>query len=83
MGGKGSATFFVLVTVCPKPVYISELNKVLGLKKSQSGIKSATAVCNDFHHCPTKLQGFCVSLPGCLQRWQGQGWAGRAEIVSI
>lgn len=44
---KESATFFGLVTVCPKPAYISELNKVLALKKSQYGIKSAPALYND------------------------------------
>lgn len=83
MREKESATFFVLVTVCPKPAYISDLNKVFALKKSQYGIKSAPALCNDSCRCPTKLQGFCVSLPGCLQIWQGQGWAGHAEIVSV
>lgn len=81
MRWKESATFFVLVTVCPQPAYISELNKVLVLKKPQSGVKSAPALCSDSFHCPTELQGFCVFLPGCLQRWQGQGWAGHAEIV--
>lgn len=71
------------LSVCPQAAYISELNKVLALKKPQSGVKSAPALCNDSCHCPTELQGFCVFLPSCLQRWQGQGWAGHAEIVFI
>ena len=62
----------MLVTVCPKPIYISGLIKVLALKSSQSRLKSAPALPDASHHCPTNLQGFCVSLPCCLQARAGQ-----------